>query len=226
MKREVSGVGRLCRATAARAAQPHCTGGRRELATATDATHHVGRQRIAQPTSRLRATRNAESYRVSSGFELANSPSFAAPFKSAITRYVRPSRGASEDSGVTANVDVSYTAPTQTQLRAMVDRELRHSYDPQAPQYRQQAWHGVLTQRVFGRWDIQLSGGRAQQHHFAIAAAAARIDRLDRVGGGIGFELARQLRAGLDINSVTRASELPGQSYSGLVGGMSFTYGY
>jgi hypothetical protein len=173
------------------------------------------------------STRNAESYRVSSGFELSQ---FALIRGTVQIGYhaLRPDHPAAlpEYSGVTANVDVSYTAPTQTRLRAMVDRELRHSYDPQAPQYRQQAWHGVLTQRVSGRWDIQLSGGRAQQRHFGIAAAAARIDRLDRVGGGIGFELARQLRAGLDINSVTRASELPGQSYSGLVGGMSFTYGY
>ena len=108
----------------------------------------------------------------------------------------------------------------------MVDRELRHSYDPQAPHYTQQAWRGVVTQRVFGRWDIQLNGGRAQQRYFAIAGPAARTDRQDRVGGGIGFELARQLRAGLEISSVTRTSEMPGQSYSGLVGGMSLTYGY
>jgi hypothetical protein len=79
---------------------------------------------------------------------------------------------------------------------------------------------------VFGRWDVQLNGGRAQQRYFAVVGTAARTDRLDRVGGGVGFELARQLRAGLDISSVSRTSELPGQSYSGLVGGMSLIYGY
>ena len=173
------------------------------------------------------STRDSESYRVSSGFELSQ---FALIRGTVQVGYhaLRPDYPATlpEYSGVTANADVAYTAPTQTRLQAMVDRELRHSYDPLAPQYTQQAWRAVVTQRVFGRWDIQLNGGRAQQRYFAIPGAAARIDRLDRVGGGIGFELARQLRAGLDISSVTRASELPGQSYSGLVGGMSLTYGY
>ena len=173
------------------------------------------------------STRDSESYRVSGGFELSQ---FALIRGTVQVGYheLRPDHPSAlpDYSGVTAKADVAYTAPTQTRLQAMVDRELRHSYDPLVPQYTQQAWRTVVTQRVFGRWDIQLSGGRAQQRYFAIAGAAARTDRVDRVGGGIGFELARQLRAGLDISSFNRASESPGQSYSGLVGGMSLTYGY
>ena len=127
---------------------------------------------------------------------------------------------------MTASVDVTYSAPTATRIQAIVDRELRQSYDPQTPNYTQQAWSGVVTQRIIGRWDIQLSGGRARQDFHAVPGNSTRTDVTDRVGGGIGYETANQLRASFNINAVRRNAELPGGNYNGVVGGFSVTYGY
>jgi hypothetical protein len=193
----------------------------------TPLTTFVAKVSRDRTTFDFEGTRNSENYRLNGGFELSQ---FALIRGTVLVGYhelradnpvVLP-----EFSGVTAAGDVSYTAPTQTRIQVTVNRELRNSYDPRTPHYTQQAWGATITQRVFGRWDLQLNGGRAEQDYLAVAGTGARTDRVDRIGGGVGFALARQVRAGLDITSVNRLSEMPGRDYSGVLGGLSLTYGY
>jgi hypothetical protein len=171
--------------------------------------------------------RNADNFHVNGGFELGQ---FALIRGRAIVGYhqLRADQPAflPEFSGLTANVDVTYSAPTATRIQAIVDRELHQSYDPQTPNYTQQAWSTAITQQIFGRWDVQLSGGRARQDFHAVPGNAARTDVTDRVGGGIGYEMANQLRASFNINAVRRTAEFPGREYRSVVGGFSVTYGY
>ena len=172
-------------------------------------------------------TRNADNYRVNGGFELGQ---FALIRGRAVVGYhqLRADQPAfvPETSGMTASVDVTYSAPTATRIQAIVDRELLHSYDSRTPNYTQLAWGGVVTQRMFGRWDVQLTGGRAHQDFVAVPGNPSRTDTTDRVGGGIGYAVANDLRASFNVNSVRRHSNLPGRDYNGIVGGLSVTYGY
>lgn len=171
--------------------------------------------------------RNSDNYRVDGGFELGQ---FALIRGQVLVGYhrLRADQPAlqPEFSGVTANVDVTYSAPTATRIQALVDRELRQSYDPKTPNYTHLAWSGVITQRIFGRWDVQVIGGRAREDFRAAAGHASRTDFTDRVGGGIGYEMAKQVRASFNINSVTRNSDLPERDYRSVVGGFSVIYGY
>lgn len=171
--------------------------------------------------------RNADNYRVDGGFEFGQ---FALIRGRALVGYheLRADQPAllPEFSGVTASVDVTYSAPTATRLQAVVDRGLHQSYDPNTPNYTRQAWRGTITQRIFGRWDIQLAGGRSHQDFHSALGNPPRTDFTDHVGGSIGYAMANELRASFNISSVTRNSQLPGRDYSSVVGGFSVSYGY
>lgn len=172
--------------------------------------------------------RNSDSARLSSGFELGR---FALIRGSAFVgfRTLKPADGGlfPEFTGVTADVDVAYTAPSQTRLGAAVDRDIQYSYENRTPYYVQTGWTGTLTQRLVGRWDFQLSGGRDRLAYQAIIPAVdARTDFVSRFGGGVGYTLGDQVRVSLDAISFHRRSALPGRDYSGMRAGVSVTYGY
>lgn len=171
--------------------------------------------------------RNSDSFRVSSGFELGR---FALIRGSAFAGYRKLTAADGgilpEFSGVTADVDVSYTAPTQTRLGAAVERDVQYSYDVRTPYYIQTGWTATLTQRVTGRWDVQLSGGRDRLSYQAVNDIDARKDFVGRFGGGIGYSPRDQVRASFDVNSFYRSSEIPGREYGGVRAGVSVTYGY
>jgi hypothetical protein len=172
--------------------------------------------------------RNADSFRVSSGFELGR---FALIRGSAFVgfRTLQPADGGifPEFTGVTADVDVSYTAPSQTRLGAAVDRDLQYSYQNATPYYVQTGWTGTLTQRITGRWDLQLSGGRDRLAYQAIVPSLdARTDSIRRFSAGVGYMFGEQARISFDVKSHDRNSELPGREYTGIRAGVSVNYGY
>jgi hypothetical protein len=172
--------------------------------------------------------RNADSFRFSSGFELGR---LALIRGSAFVgfRSLKPADGGviPEFTGATADIDVSYTAPSQTRLGVAVDRDVQYSYENRTPYYVQTSWTATLTQRVTGRWDVQLSGGRDRLAYQAIIASTdARTDSIGRFGGGIGYTVGEQTRVSLDVNSYHRSSVVPGFAYSTTRAGISVNYGY
>lgn len=193
----------------------------------TALTTWVARTSVETERFEFEQARNADSLRVSSGFELGR---FALVRGAAFAGYrkLKPADGGvlPEFSGVTADVGVAYTAPTQTRLSASVARDVQYSYERQTPYYVQTSWTTGLTQRVIGRWDVQLSGGRDRLAYQALLPRDIRTDHVERVGGGIGYTVGEQLRVGLDVQSYFRASDLPGRDYRTLRGGVSVMYGY
>lgn len=171
--------------------------------------------------------RNSDSFRLTSGFELGR---FALIRGSAFMGYrqLLPADGGvlPEFSGLTADVDVSYTAPTQTRLSAAVDRDVYYSYVRTTPYYVQTGWTLTLTQRVIGRWDIQLSGGRDRLSYQALDRQDARNDFVGRFGGGIGYTVGEDVRTSFDVQSFYRRSSIPGREYGSVRAGLSVTYGY
>jgi hypothetical protein len=171
--------------------------------------------------------RNANSFRLASGFELGR---FALIRGRAFAGYrkLAPADGGTvpEFSGVVADVNVSYTAPTQTRLGVAAERDVRYSFDVTTPYYIQTGWTATLTQRIIGRWDGQLSGGRDRLSYQASSEANRRTDFIGRFGGGIGYTVGDQVRASFDVNSFYRSSEISGREYGGIRAGFSVTYGY
>jgi hypothetical protein len=185
--------------------------------------------RISRDSERFKFddARNSDSLRVSSGFELGR---FALIRGSAFAGYrkLEAADGGTLPgfSGITADVDVSYTAPTQTRLSIAVDRDIQYSYERTTPYYLQTGWTGTLTQRVIGKWDAQLAGGRDRLSYHAINRRDSRTEFIGRFGGGVGYTLGEQTRVSIDVNSFYRRSELPGREYGGVRAGVSVTYGY
>lgn len=172
-------------------------------------------------------SRNSGSFRVSSGLELGR---FALIRGSAFAgfRKLTAAEGGTLPgfSGITADVDVSYTAPTQTRLGASVDRDIQYSYDVDTPYYVQTGWTATLTQRVTGKWDAQLSGGRDRLAYQSNVATYRRKDFVGRFGGGIGYAIRDGVRASFDVQSFYRSSDVPGREYGGVRAGFSMSYGY
>lgn len=174
-------------------------------------------------------TRNADSLRVMSGFELGR---FALIRGSVFLGYRRMSAADGGEipdfSGPIANVDVAYTAPSQTRLSALITRDLQYSYDNATPYYVQTGWTATLTQRVIGRWDVQVSGGRDRLSYKTTAASpqATRTDFVGRFGGGVGYAVGDQVRFSFDVSSFYRSSDLAGRDYGAIRSGLSVSYGY
>jgi hypothetical protein len=171
--------------------------------------------------------RNSDSVRVVSGFELGR---FALIRGTAFVGYRQlASAGGGvipRFSGITADVSVAYTAPTQTRLAVDVQRDLEYSYDVRTPYYIQTSWTATLTQRVIGRWDLQVTGGRDRLSYQALDAANERKDFIGRFGGGIGYTLGDQMRAGFDVASFYRRSNILDREYGAVRAGFSVTYGF
>jgi hypothetical protein len=116
--------------------------------------------------------------------------------------------------------------PTQTRLGAEFDRDVQYSYENLTPYYVQTGWTATLTQRITGRWDFQLSGGRDRLAYEAIIPVDARTDFIGRFGGGVGYAMGDQVRASFDVNSFYRSSPDPRREYGGIRAGLSVIYGY
>lgn len=176
---------------------------------------------------RFDQSRNSNSLRISTGFELGR---FALIRGRAIVGYRRlaPAEGGTipEFSGLTADVNVAYTAPFETRLSANVVRDVQYSYERASPYYVQTSWTGTLTKRVIRRWDVQLTGGQDRLAYRVVAPTKARTDVVGRVGGGIGYSVGEDVRIGFDVQSLYRSSELPGREYGTIRGGLSVTYGF
>jgi hypothetical protein len=140
-----------------------------------------------------------------------------------------PSDGASFEkySGATADVDVAYTAPTRTRLALGVDRDVQYSSDFLEVYYLQTGWTATVTQRLIGRWDLQLQGGQDRLNFEGIASRAGgnRVDTVDRFGGGIGFEIRPGTRISFDVRAFQRDSPVPSRDYNTLRAGLSVNYG-
>lgn len=173
--------------------------------------------------------RNSDSFRMTTGFELGQ---FALIRGSAFVGYRRLSAADGgtlpEFSGITADVNVAYTMPTQTRLSAVISRDLEYSYERRTPYYIQTGLRATLTQRLIGRWDAQVSVGRDRLAYEALAEFIdrQRTDFVNRIGGGIGYTPNQRMRIGFDVTSYDRKSDLPDRGYRGTRGGMSVTYGY
>ena len=192
----------------------------------TALTTWVARVTREQERFDFETLRNSDTFRATTGFELGR---FALIRGTALVGYRKLSTADGgtfpEFSGFTSNVNVSYTAPTQTRFNAVVNRDIQYSYDNLTPYYVLTQFNGTLTHRVVGRWDVQVTGGRDLLAYQALAAADERTDSIGRYGGGIGYTVGEGLRIGFDVQSFYRSSPIRSREYGNLRAGLSVTYG-
>jgi hypothetical protein len=194
----------------------------------TTLTTWVVRASIDEERFAFTAERNSNSDRLSTGFELGRLALIRGRAHVGVRR-MKPAAGGTLPAfeGVTADVDVSYTAPSQTRLTLRGARDLEYSYNPRNPYYVQTGLSLTITQRVVGRWDVQAEGGRTRLSYAAATPEGFDYtDVVDRVGGGIGYQIAEGVRVSADVQSQHRTSALHGRGFRALRAGASVTYGY
>jgi hypothetical protein len=157
--------------------------------------------------------RNSDSARLKAGFELGQ---YALIRGSAFLGYRRlqPVQGGALPlfSGLTSDVLVSYTAPTQSRLSARFTRDVQYSFEIVNPYYLQTGWSVGLTQRLVGHWDVRVVGGQDRLGYRTTEAfQTAPVDRLDRVSGGVGYQLGQDVTVAFTVESYYRKSSQPGR---------------
>lgn len=173
--------------------------------------------------------RDSNSLRLDGGFELARFALIRGVAVIGVQR-LRPMAGSflREFSGFTSNVNVSYTAPTRSRLTLSVLRDLQYSFEDENPYYVQTGWTVGVTQRVVGRWDVSLIGG---QNHLAYRSNTGGLrnvpsDRVDRVGGGLGYEVRPGTSIGFIVDSFYRNSTRPARRYQTIRSFATINYGF
>lgn len=170
--------------------------------------------------------RNSNTGRISTGFDLGR---FALIRGSAFVGYrtltAVDGGTAAPFRGVTADINVSYTAPTQTRVSLVTSREIEYSYELAHPYYLQTGLSLTVTQRIIGQWDLQALGGRDRLDYRA-PSPSDRVDTVNRIGGGVGYQFAERVRVGLDALAQHRQSALPVRNHRSFRVGGSVTYGY
>jgi hypothetical protein len=170
--------------------------------------------------------RNSDSVRIRSGFEL--NPLALIRGKALIGyRHLRSAEGGTlaEFSGMTADVNIAYTAPSQTRVELAVTRDLHYSLHVDQPYYVQTGLTVVGTQRVFRQWDVRVTGGRDLLDYTSVNGGDGPHDRISRIGVGVGLEIRDDVRVGFDVSLQQRLSPLETRGYRAYKSGVSVTYG-
>jgi hypothetical protein len=132
--------------------------------------------------------------------------------------------------GLAAAVDLHYIARDRLRLNAAVNRDVDYSFEPELPYYVSTSLRTDAMQAIGGAWDVvgRFAVTRMAYQGFDRTGVAApdRTDRAWLVGTGVGRRLGTDVRVGVDVNYMTRASNAAFRDYSGVRAGGTVTYGY
>jgi hypothetical protein len=134
-------------------------------------------------------------------------------------------------SGVIADVDVFYAWREMTRVAVQFERGVEPSFEDLRPYYVLTGGLVTISQAVALRWDLVGRLGRdAFDYRDRVGAADPILargdqDRVDTIGGGLGFRAAPELRVGFDVNYHRRRTTTATRSYEGFRIGGSVTYG-
>ena len=172
--------------------------------------------------------RNTDSFTIRPGFEFKPFALIAGKVSVGFRHFNVLNEQVQDYQGIVAAVDAKYVLTTSTQLAARVNRDIAFSFDDVLPYYALTDSGLTITQRLTGSWDVMARGGfqtlayRAARPEFV---DAARTDRGQMYGLGIGYRVGETLRIGIDVNYYLRRSPLTQRNYDGLRVGASVSYG-
>ncbi len=194
----------------------------------TPLTTFVARTEAVQDRFDYVQLRDADSYAVSSGFELRPQALISGDVFVGVRRFRTRSDEVPDYTGPTAAVRARYTLYA-TRVLFNVSRDLAYSYEIDRPYYALTDTGVEVTERVTSSWDIV---GRTSRQSLAYRNVAAALDLRKRTdhswlaGAGIGYRVGRTLRIGFDANYYKRTvDEIVSRNYRGLRLGASVSYG-
>ncbi|HUK36820.1 MAG TPA: outer membrane beta-barrel protein [Vicinamibacterales bacterium] len=131
--------------------------------------------------------------------------------------------------GITAVVGLSYVFLGTTKVAVNATRGVQYSYDINQPYYIQTGGTASIAQQLYGPFDVTalagLYGLAYRNRAGAVVVDPDRTDRMQSIGGGIGYHLGRDMRLGFTVEQDRRQSPIASHEYTGLRYGFSVTYG-
>jgi hypothetical protein len=129
--------------------------------------------------------------------------------------------------GVTANVNLTYTVLGRTRFTPHILRDANYSVSPLTPYYVSTASGLDILQTLFGPIDLLLRGSYEKLAYPATVLAPARTDRAYSYGGGLSIRLANQGRIAINYDASERRSfSNPDFDYSRRHLYTTITYGF
>jgi len=110
--------------------------------------------------------------------------------------------------GLVGSANVSYTLLNATTFTVDATRDVMYSFEPATPYYLVTSGRLMLSQRIGGPYELIALAGRERLQYQALAGlpVAARVDRTDTIGGGVGFRISPTLRFAIIYDLTERAS--------------------
>jgi len=180
----------------------------------------------------LRApVRNADTQAVTGGLVFKPLALISGTATVGIRRFAPLTSDLPEFQGLIADVDLTYVMRDLTRWAVGVTRDVDYSYETTDPYFVSTGITASVTQALGGGWDVVARVARTTLDYQALAIPdaaelAARRDRVNLVGGGLGRRLGTNVRVGLDVNKAVRRSTRSGRGYQGVRVGGSVTYGF
>jgi hypothetical protein len=132
--------------------------------------------------------------------------------------------------GSTAAVDLAYSVYGTTRFTVKVGRDIQYSYDVNQPFYLQTGVDFSVAQQLFGPVDVVGRVGTQRLDYRdragAVIAVRDRNDQIHSFGGGVGYHFGKELRLGVNVDSVRRISDVESRPYEGLKYGTALTYAF
>jgi hypothetical protein len=171
--------------------------------------------------------RNADSIRVLSGFELGDRALISGSVRVGYRRFTPLGPGVPSYTGAVATFATGATVRGRTRLSLEGERDIVYSFERVYPYYVITGGIFTVTPRLTPAWDIQgrIGGQRLAYRTFGGSTTPDRLDRVVTLGAGVGYNLARETRVGMNLEHQRRSSPLLHRSYSGFRVFSSVTYG-
>jgi len=105
-------------------------------------------------------------------------------------------------------------------------RDLNYSFETIYPYYILTGATLTLTPRLTEHWDVQARAGLQRlAYDGRFAPVQDRVDRVDLLGGGVGYRIGREMRIGVNFYQERRRSPLLTRDYVAYRAGTTVTYG-
>jgi hypothetical protein len=133
-----------------------------------------------------------------------------------------------DKSGLAAAIALSSSFRDRTRVVLNLDHDIHYSFADLTPYYLSTAARLTVTQRFAGPFDVQVVGGaeRLEYEPRADAPNAERTDRLQTVGGGLGYNLGENSRLAVNLEHTQRLSPIDTRRYMRRRVYGSLTYGF
>jgi len=111
--------------------------------------------------------------------------------------------------GLTFGGRIEWPVLSATRVDLELDRRVRFSYEPTEPYYVDTGTTLTLTQRVIGRFDVQVRGTYRDlaYRHATVAIGVNRSDHVRSALTGVGYTLGDQSRVGFNYEFTSRESD-------------------